>query len=73
VPGKGCCIDIKPDQTAATAKELAVATRIEIALQSVIQYFASKAGKCQVLEGTGGNCFEAIAERMKREFGSPLM
>lgn len=70
VPGKGFRIDMQPDESQATMKEIFVASCIDQALQPVFQYLMKKGERSEMIEAADAEAVQKLVEEKIRKFDS---
>jgi hypothetical protein len=68
VPGKGYYVDVIPDQSKGTPKEMRVAGCLNFALDEVARYLMSKGDRGEMIEGKDLAVVQEITRRKIAEF-----
>ena len=68
VPGKGLRVDMRPDQTGATEKELHYAGILDYAMQPIFDYIMQRGERSQMIESKEAESIRELCERSVREF-----
>ncbi len=68
VPGKGYYVDVVPDQSGATPKEMRVAGCINFALDEVARYLMSKGERGEMIESKDAAAVQDIVKKKIKEF-----
>ena len=70
VPGKGYYVDMVPDQSTATPKELRAAKCLDVAIQAVAEYLMSKGERGEMVEGKDLSVVQKITAQKIKDFES---
>ena len=68
VPGKGLRVDMKPDQTDATEKEMHYAGVLDYAMQPVFDYIMQRGERSQMIESKDAESIRELCGRRVQEF-----
>lgn len=70
VPGKGVLVDMIPDQSNATPREMEIAGLIDHMMQPVFKAIVSATGRGEMIESKDAEAVRLIIERKVKDFFS---
>ena len=68
VPGKGLRVDMRPDQSAGTEKEMHYAGVLDYAMRPVFEYIMWRGERAEMIESKEAESIRELCERRVREF-----